>query len=40
MKIRSKIRNYGSGRKMVEIPKSVRDNFEEGEEVIVEKVKI
>jgi len=37
MKIKSKVRNYGEGRKIIEIPKSVRDEFEEGELVLISK---
>ncbi len=37
MEIRSKVRKFIEKRKVVEIPKSVRDNFEIGEEVIIRK---
>lgn len=39
MKIKSKVRKYGKGRKIVEIPKPVRDNFKDKEEVEIRKVK-
>ncbi len=39
MKIKSKVSKFGQGRKMAEIPKAVRDNFEPGEEVNIEKTK-
>ncbi len=33
MKVRSKVVKFGPERKIIEIPKSVRDNFEIGDEV-------
>jgi len=38
MEIKSKVTTKGFKRKIVEIPKAVRDNFEVGEEVIITKV--
>jgi hypothetical protein len=37
MKIRSKISSFGGGRMMIEVPKSVRDNFSLREEVLITK---
>ena len=37
MKFKSKVRKQGE-RKSIEIPKTVRDNFDSGEEVNVEKI--
>lgn len=39
MKTKAKVRNYGSGRKIVELPKAVRDNFKDKEVVTIEKLK-
>ncbi len=39
MEAKSKVRKYSEERKIVEIPKSVRDNFEDKEEVLITKVK-
>ncbi len=36
-KFRLKVATYGGERKHIEIPKSIRDNFKNKEEVIVEK---
>lgn len=38
MKIKSKVSKFGNDRKMVEIPVSVRDNFDAGEEVEINKI--
>ena len=38
MKVKSKVVKYGE-RKIVEIPKAVRDNFKIGEDVTIEKTK-
>lgn len=40
MKIKSKIIKFGKERKIIEIPKAIRDNFEIGEQVTIEKCKI
>ena len=40
MKIRSKVAKFGNERKIIELPKAVRDNFKIGEEVVIDKVKI
>ena len=37
MKIKSKVAKYGT-RKIIELPKAVRDNFTIGEEVIIEQI--
>ena len=37
MKITAKVRNYGKGRKIIEIPKAVRNNFKDKEEVEITK---
>lgn len=37
MKVKSKIVKFGD-RKIVEIPKSIRDNFMIGEQVLIEKI--
>lgn len=37
--IKSKIRNMGDNRKVIEVPKAVRDDFETGEEVEFQKAK-
>ncbi len=39
MKIKSKVAKFSNGRKIVEVPKAVRDNFEVGEQVIIQKIK-
>jgi hypothetical protein len=39
MEIKSKIRKMGDDRKVVEIPKNVRDNFELSEEIVISKIK-
>lgn len=38
MKIKSKVRKYGKGRKIVEIPKHAREEFEDKEEVEIKKL--
>lgn len=38
MRIKSKVRMFGSDRKVVEIPISVREQFTEGEEVVIVKI--
>lgn len=38
MKVKSSVRKMGKKRKVVEIPKAARDNFEDKEEVYIEKV--
>lgn len=37
--IKSKVRKMGNDRKVIEVPYSVRDGFEEGEVVEIKKVK-
>jgi hypothetical protein len=37
MKIKSRVSSFGSGRKMVELPKAIRDNFSLNEAVIITK---
>jgi len=37
MKTKSKVRSTGNGRKSVEIPKAVRDEFSSGEDVFITK---
>jgi len=37
MKIKSKVAKFSNGRKIVEIPTSVKDNFKIGEEVTITK---
>ncbi len=37
MKVKAKVAPHGRGRKIVEIPVAVRDNFEYREEVVIEK---
>lgn len=39
MRPKAKIRNYGQGRLIVEIPKSIRHEFQLGQEVYIEKIK-
>ncbi len=39
MKIKTKVTKFTGDRKIVEIPKAVRDNFEVGEPVIITKEK-
>ncbi len=39
MKIKSKVTKFCGDRKIIEIPKAARDNFELKEEVIIEKIK-
>lgn len=39
MKIKSRVSKFGKGRKIVELPVTVRDNFSVGEIVNIEKVK-
>ena len=39
MKIKSKVTKFCGDRKIVEIPKAARDNFELKEEVYIEKIK-
>ena len=36
--VKVKVRLYGNGRKIVEIPKCVRDNFKEGQEVEIKRL--
>ncbi len=40
MKIKSKVTKFCGDRKIVEIPKAARDNFELREEVNIEKIKV
>ena len=35
---KAKVRKYGDGRKIIEIPKCVRDEYKEGEELVIKKV--
>jgi len=35
--VKVRVANFSNGRKIIEIPKSVRDNFEIGEEVLIKK---
>lgn len=39
MKIKSKVAKFSNGRKIVEIPTAVKDNFKIGEDVTIEKTK-
>jgi len=39
MKLKLKVSTYAGKRKHIELTKNIRDNFENGEEVIVEKSK-
>jgi len=40
MKVKSKVAKFTGERKIVEIPHAVKDNFEIGEDVTIEKIKI
>lgn len=40
MKTKSKVTKFSGERKIVEIPKAVRDNFKLREEVYIEKIKM
>ena len=40
MKTKSKVAKFGNERKIVEIPKAVRDEFEPGEEVYIKKSEV
>ena len=39
MRVKVKITKFTGGRKHIEVPKVVRDNFEIGEEVFIDQVK-
>lgn len=39
MEIKSKVAKFGKERKIIEIPKAARDNFNSGEEVVIKKWK-
>jgi len=38
MKVTLKVSKFGKSRKHIELPKSIRENYTEGEQVSVEKV--